>query len=89
MHKSVISDSLKGLKERPKIFLYSLEFTIIIIFFSFAENFAFYKTMIWGEWSFFGINNTLLYFTVSFILQSIKMTLMTSLVYMMLNNKKR
>ena len=89
MHKRVISDSLKELKERPKIFLYSLEFTIIIIFFSFVENFAFHKTMVWGEWSFFGINNTLLYFTVSFILQSIKTALMTSLVYMMLNNKMK
>jgi len=89
MHKSVISDSLKALKKRPEIFLYSLEYTVIIMIFSFVENFAFHKTMIWEEWSFFGINNTLLYFIFSFILQSIEAIILTSLVYMMLNNKMK
>ena len=89
MHKNVISDSVKTLKKCPEIFLYSFLYTLIIMTFSLVENYSFYKTIVWGEWRILCTNNMILYFTISFIIHSIEEVILTSFVYMILNNKMK
>lgn len=87
MKNKAVPNSLKTIKANPKILIYSLLYTVMVMLLSVGRSFAFYKIMIWGEWKLPYKNNSALYFIASFLLESIEMVILTSFVYMLIKSK--
>lgn len=89
MKNKAVPNSLKTIKANPKILLYSLMYTVMVMLLSVCRSFVFYKIMIWGEWEIPHINNSVLYFIASFLFESIEMVILTSFVYMLIKSKMK
>lgn len=89
MKNKAVPNSLKTIKANPKILIYSLLYTVMVMLLSVGRSFAFYKIMIWGEWKLPYKNNSALYFIASFLLESIEMVILTSFVYMLIKSKMK
>lgn len=89
MRNTVILDSLNTIKKNSKIIIYSCIYTVIIMLFTIVKYSIFYKIMISGEWKIPNINDTVLYFSASFLLKSSETVILISFVYMIIKNKMR